>query len=238
MPAAPVRLVSATVHDEQAFWEDSYLGRSLQRIREPFLPELAIHYGNRGAGRRGLSEIYNGEIARADADDLLLFVHDDAYLHDWFVCERAREAARAFDVAGVAGALNPDLRQPSWGLVFLPDLRPFGWQPHLQSSGAVNHFDLDHPKPAVFGPTPAECALLDGVLLVVRAGTLRERGVTFDEQFLFHLYDLDFCRTARSHGLRLGTWPISITHSSGGGFDSDEFRAAARAYLNKWEPAA
>ena len=56
----------------------------------------------------------------------------------------------------------------------------------------------------------------------------------FDERFPFHFYDLDFCRSARANGLRLGTWPITLTHQSGGRFGIPEWRKAYADYLNKW----
>jgi len=84
------------------------------------------------------------------------------------------------------------------------------------------------------GPAPAECELLDGVFLAVKKSVLRARGVRFDPAFPFHFYDLDFCRTARQQGLRLGTWPICITHQSNGGFETAQWNAGYQAYLAKW----
>ena len=82
-----------------------------------------------------------------------------------------------------------------------------------------------------YGPTPSEVKLLDGVLLAAKAATLLDGGVRFDPQFAFHFYDIDFCRTAARAGLRLGTWPIAVTHASGGRFGSPEWQAAAEAYF-------
>jgi GT2 family glycosyltransferase len=84
-----------------------------------------------------------------------------------------------------------------------------------------------------YGPAPAACELLDGVFLAARRSVLRRKGVLFDPAFQFHCYDLDFCRTARSRGLTLGTWPIAITHRSGGNFGA-AWDVAADAYLRKW----
>lgn len=120
------------------------------------------------------------------------------------------------------------------------------------------------PALGVYGPCPAECDLLDGLFLACRRDALgysqeaSDLGlppsgsgsgseptpktqhptpslVRFDERFRFHLYDLDFCRAASRAGLRLGTWPILVSHGSGGNFDTEEFRATARLYLDKWE---
>jgi GT2 family glycosyltransferase len=73
----------------------------------------------------------------------------------------------------------------------------------------------------------------------VRTAALKSKNVRFDPRFKFHCYDIDLCRTALQQGLRIGTWPIAVTHDSGGNFGSESFRQAARAYLDKWAtPAA
>ena len=109
---------------------------------------------------------------------------------------------------------------------------PVGSQ--LRKSGAVNHFDYTCPDVTVYGPTPMPCLLLDGLFLAVRTQAVKEAGLRFDERFRFHCYDLDFCRSALQRGLRIGTWPIAVTHDSGGAFGSASFKEGARAYLDKW----
>lgn len=101
-------------------------------------------------------------------------------------------------------------------------------------SGAVAHGKNPFGPVSYFGPAPAACDLLDGVFLAARAGRLCESGVRFDPRFRFHFYDLDFCRTARQAGLRVGTWPIAPVHQSEGGFDTPEWHAAYSDYLAKW----
>jgi GT2 family glycosyltransferase len=86
-----------------------------------------------------------------------------------------------------------------------------------------------------FGPTYAECELLDGVFMAARRDTLLEHGLFFDPRFKFHFYDLDFCRTARAKDLRVGVWPISLTHQSHGSFGSPSWTEAYHAYLEKWK---
>lgn len=41
--------------------------------------------------------------------------------------------------------------------------------------------------------------------------------VRFDPALGFHLYDLDFCRSAIEARLKIGTWQIANTHASDGG---------------------
>ena len=57
----------------------------------------------------------------------------------------------------------------------------------------------------------------------------------FDPRYAFHYYDLHFCRTARERGLKLGTWPICLTHASAGAYDSPPWREARRVYRAKWD---
>jgi GT2 family glycosyltransferase len=170
-------------------------------------------------------------------------VHDDVFIHDVFLRERLVEAFRRFDVVGLAGSRRSDLNQPSWGLRFDEDsLDVLGWQSSdIVLSGAVSHlneaYGHDHwPEPllSLYGPTPDFCTLLDGLFLAVRTAAIRKNQVRFDTRFDFHLYDIDFCRAATEAGMLLGTWPILVTHGSGGNFASPEFKTAARNYLAKW----
>jgi protein O-GlcNAc transferase len=233
-----LRIVAATQVNEPLFWDSTYLGRSLRRIPESLRPSTLIAFNNTGNKVRGLSEVFNLALDRTEPDTDIVFVHDDVYLNDWFITQRVAEALERFDIVGLAGSANPDLSQPSWGLGFDENLNVKGWQPQVQRSGAVNHFDYACPTVRVYGPTPLPCTLLDGVFLAVRTATLKERGVRFDPRFAFHCYDLDFCRTAAEKGLRLGTWPIAITHDSSGAYGTEAFKRAARAYLDKWRPEA
>lgn len=240
------RIVASTQKSERAFWEASLLGRSLQLFPDALRPELKIRFDNRG--EEGLPAIYNRAIEGCPPETYLLFVHDDVFLHDLFLQHRIAEALSRADVVGLAGSRGSDLNQPSWGLAFDENLRPTGWQPprNIVLSGAVSHVaqsqsphdPTPEPQLSLYGNFPAECDLLDGLFLACNTALLQERNVCFDEQFHFHLYDLDFCRSARTKQLRLSTAAILASHGSGGNFDSDEFRAAARAYLNKWNRAA
>lgn len=232
-----LRIVSATRTHEALFWRASYLGRSLLRIPETIRPAITIRYDNRGDNLLALGVVYNNAIDAGDDTDTLLLVHDDVYIHDWFVTARIEEALTRYDIIGLAGGRNPDYAHPSWGLHFDSDLRPDGWQEGQVRSGYVNHFDLLCPDISVYGPVPAQVDLLDGLFLAFRVSTIRQASIRFDESYRFHLYDLDFCRTATESGLTLGTWPIAVTHDSGGDYDDDEFLAAARAYLAKWSKA-
>lgn len=244
----PVWIVSATRQNAAHFWIYTYLGRSLGAMPEELRPEAHVTFENGGADRKGLPEIYNRAIDEAPEDAVLVFVHDDVYIHDPFVAWRLARALEASDVVGLAGSSQSDVSQPSWALCFDPrTLDPLGWQsaPHIAFAGAVNHAAMDATRlppggPPLapkfcYGPLESPVGLLDGLFLAAKARRLREAQVRFDEQFDFHLYDLDFSRTAAKAGLTLTTHPILCTHASGGDFGSAEWKAGARRYLAKWE---
>lgn len=246
MSYRPVRLVCATRKSEPDFWRMTLLGRSLEVMPPQLRPELAIRFDNVGSRRLGLPTIYNRAIEGCPPGRHILFVHDDVYLHDAFVCHRITEGLSGADVIGLAGSRGASPMQPSWGLEFDADLNGVGWQqgPGIQLSGAVSHtasralFNPPVVELGQYGPISAECELLDGLFLAARIDKLHSSGVRFDEQFDFHLYDIDFCRSAREAGLRLWTWPILVTHGSGGAFCTPEWKAGARRYLDKWAAVA
>ncbi len=218
-------IVSATRHDDRRFRRDSKLGRSLARLA--FRPGLSLRIAFRNAGP--LASVYNVALAEAKPDDALVFVHDDVWIEDWFLAERLEEALGAFDVVGIAGNVRRLPRQPSWAFAE----RAGEWD-RANLSGAIGYLQNMEERVGLYGPAPAEVRLLDGVFLAARAGRLREAGIEFDPRFSFHAYDLDFCRSCERAGLRMGTWPIAVSHDSGGSLGSAEWHRAYEAYLEKW----
>ena len=108
------------------------------------------------------------------------------------------------------------------------------WDDKINLSGSIAGGDAPFGPVSYFGAVPAECELLDGVFLAAKKFTLTANGILFDPCFDFHFYDMDFCRTARQKGLRLGTWPICLTHRSGGAFSSPPWIEKYRLYCEKW----
>jgi hypothetical protein len=235
-----VTVIAATRQpNEDSFDRLTLLGISLRCMPPSLRPAKKLTFNNSGPGGKGLPEVYNEALDdEALETDGLAFVHDDVYIHDWFVGARLTNALREFDLVGVAGSVNPQLKYPSWGLSFDEGLNPTGWQNGLVSSGAVNHFDYACPSFVAFGDTPARCKLLDGLFLAVSVKKARQFGLRFDSQFSFHCYDLDFCRSAEGKDLKIGTWPIAVTHGSAGDFTSESFKKAARKYIKKWSGSA
>lgn len=221
-----LRIVAATRYDVAEFWRQSLLGRALSKFSPGRRTLAVIAHSN----SRGLPDVYNAALMEAGEDDALVFSHDDVWIDDWFLPERLVDALARFDVVGIAGSRRRVPRQPSW--LFTDD--QFTREDAAFLSGAVAHVNETSTWISHYGETPAEARLLDGVFLAARAGSLRSAGVGFDPTFAFHFYDLDFCRSCEGAGLSMGTWPIAITHRSGGGFGSPEWWDAYSLYLTKW----
>ena len=227
--------VCATRSPRADFATATLLGRSLERVAQMSPLRVCLFADN----TRALGECYNEAIADAASDDVLVFVHDDVTLDDWTCGWRVQEALLHFDVVGVAGNQRCQRRQQTWYLQPAPagadePVTRLAWD-HGHLSGAIMHGQGMQARLSNYGPTPSPVALLDGVFLAVRAGRLKQTGVRFDPSLGFHFYDLDFCRQATAAGLKLGTWPIAITHnSSGESVHSQAWQTSRDTYFQKY----
>jgi hypothetical protein len=221
-----IEIISATRRSRDDFWAKSALGASLRRLSHDreLVTRIAV------SNTRGLPLVYNESLATADPAGILVFIHDDVWIDDYFLRQRLIEGLERFDVLGVAGNRRRLPGQPVWACADTG----FTLDDPANLSGTVAHGP--HPFGALryFGEVPAECELLDGVFLAARTAALRDKGVAFDPRFDFHFYDLDFCRSARQRGLKLGTWPICLTHQSGGGFGGEPWKKGYQIYCEKW----
>ncbi|MEM5384673.1 hypothetical protein VSR68_13885 [Paraburkholderia phymatum] len=224
----PVRFVCGTRESYDNFATRTALGRSLSQWRYFHPPQLVVFDNNRD----GLSTIYNLAIEQAkDYPAILVFLHDDLHIPDFYLLDRIREALARFDVVGLAGNTRRMPRQPGW---CFPD-ETFTMDSPEYLSGAVAH-GKGYPweNLSFYGPPGRECKLLDGVLLAADSEVLHDKGLFFDERFTFDFYDLDFCRQAELKGLRMGTFALTTIHESGGGFNSPRWRDAYVRYLHKY----
>jgi len=222
------RFVCATRESAADFPTKTALGRSLAPyLRSPSV-ELKLFAGN----RQGLPKLYNAAIREAAARPaVLIFIHDDVHLCDFFWAMHVTSGLRVFDVIGLAGNKRRVPRQPSWYHLderFTPDTAQ-------NLSGIVAHGSSFPPgNVSWYGAPGQQVKLLDGLFLAVHSQTLLAQHIEFDERFDFHFYDLDFCRQAEARNLRLGTWTISVIHESAGNFASESWRSAYERYLQKW----
>jgi protein O-GlcNAc transferase len=218
-------VVSATRLKEAAFWDDTLLGRSLQQPQHRSL-QSRISFRN----GEPLAISYNAAITVSPADAVMVFCHDDLDLGPDPLAAQLEAALARFDLVGVAGNQRRQPGQMAWWL----EGSGLNWD-HSHLSGGLEHGVPQQAQQVVYGPTPAAVELLDGVFLAARAGRLQATGVAFDPQFAFHFYDLDLCRTARERGLRLGTWPLKLMHSSGGEAFNASWLEALERYQSKWQ---
>jgi len=229
MAALPrIRFVCATRCREAEFHTCTALGRSLKLYPFPYV-ELRLFAENAA----GLPVCYNRALDEArDAPAILVFVHDDIHLCDFFWPDRLTEALARFDFVGLAGNRRRLPLQPGWlflNLQFEHDTRA-----HI--SGVVGHGKGFPPEVVtVFGPPLQEVKLLDGLFLAARSDTLNSRGIRFDERFDFHFYDLDICRAIEAAGLRMGTAALSVVHESRGNFGSQGWKIGYLKYIEKWK---
>jgi GT2 family glycosyltransferase len=221
-----IEIVSATRLSKSDFYSKSALGISLQRLRfdRRLVPHITFN------NQRGLPTIYNDRIISADGNDALIFIHDDVWIDDYFLSERVIEGLQQYDVIGVAGNRRRVKNQPAWAFI---DTK-FTQDDKSNQSGSVAHGNVPFGPVYYFGTVPVACELLDGVFIAVKKSALLSKGVMFDPRFDFHFYDLDFCRSARERGLRLGTWAICLTHQSTGAFGSKQWTESYRTYIEKW----
>ena len=232
--------VTATERSRPDFYAATPLGLSLSRLRfDSRILTPTVAFDNRPTNAVGLPRIFNQAIQSATTDDILIFTHDDVWIDDYFVVDRLRDGLARYDVIGVAGNRRRLPNQAAWAFsdARADWLRP-GFEPtrdRANLSGAVAHGDTPFGQISPYGSCPQDCELLDGVFLAARASVLQQNGVQFYDALRFHFYDLDFCREARNRHLAVGTWPIAITHQSGGGFGSRDWHREMSVYFDKWQ---
>ena len=225
----PIRFVCATRESRETFFQKTLLGRTLALFRFLDFVQPRIFLEN----SKGLPEVYNTAIRESENDpSILVFIHDDVSLCDFYWPDQIYSSLNHFELVGLAGNKRRVPHQPAWAFI---DAR-FTWDARENLSGVVGHgqgFPCDNLS--VFGPPAQEVKLLDGLMLYCRSDLLHEKGLRFDERFGFHFYDMDLCRQAEQKGIKMGTWPLSAVHESGGNFGSEAWLRGYHAYLEKWK---
>jgi GT2 family glycosyltransferase len=225
----PVTIVSATRCNEKDFLERSALGRSL-RTYAAFGVKARIFFEN----TRGLGACYNQAIDEtANDEEILVFVHDDVTIADFFWVDKLMQGLSRFDVVGLAGNRRRVARQPAWHFREIAN-GEFVWDGRECLSGIVGHGDGFPCAISVYGDVMQPLKLMDGVLLATRKRTLTNNAIRFDEQFKFHFYDMDICRQLERKDVSMGAVPLGIIHASDGVFGGPAWRAGYEAYLQKW----
>ena len=205
---------------------DTILYNSVQKVGDV---HLHMETSNSGANAKGLSRFYNECIDRFSDTNYLIFCHDDVELIFSDVTYQVSKALEKYDVAGVAGCVNPKIIEKNlwhWMAQDKANCRGIAGHPYDDKSFYVTSF----------GPTPARVALLDGVFLALNVQKIKNSEVKFDEQFLFHHYDIDFSLTCNKIKLKLGVWPFLINHQSPGLKDfHDGWVKSNDLFIKKWK---
>lgn len=221
-----ITLISATRLSQSQFFDSSALGRSL-RTYAAFGVKSRIFFEN----SRGLGACYNEAVDEIDnPEEILVFIHDDVTLADFFWVDKLLLGLQKFDVIGLAGNKRRVARQPAWAFID----ENFTWDARENLSGIVGHGDGFPCSLSVYGEVWQPLKLMDGVLIATRKKTLTAHGVRFDEQFRFHFYDMDLCRQLEAKNVSMGTAPLGVIHASGGAFGGPDWRQGYQTYLEKW----
>ena len=184
----------------------------------------------RKQNKENIGKHYNRVIDMAVTDnyDWIILMHDDIQMDDYGFRDKLQEAFKEYDIVGLAGAKQAEIKQPAlWHLMSKQE----DW------SGAVAHPANDKQIFMTnFGPTPQRCLVLDGLFLAIKVSSLKPE-VRFDEDIpaIAHHYDIDFCLQANKHKLKLTTWPIWVIHKSPGLSEQDKtFSKSEKYFIDKW----
>lgn len=221
-------IVSTTAYSESDFWIKSPLGLSLPRHLKQnsrFIVNVAFE------SSRSLPEVFNEFIDQVNDDAVLIFIQDNVWIDEANLADEVIKGLDEFDVIGVAGNHRRLPNQPSWAFL---DTQ-FTWDKDDNLSGQIAHGKNAFGEVEVFGKAPAECELLDGIFLATKKSTLALNNLRFDCRFDEYFFDMDFCRSARACGLKLGTWLVSLTQQRVASIGSAHWREKYQDYLNKWE---
>lgn len=162
--------------------------------------------------KASLSVAYNKQLTSENLikHDIVLFVHDDVYIDDLKLKGKLYVAIDelGYDIVGLAGASKIKIQEPClWHKM----------SPQMSWSGSVSHpVGSDKMMCTTFGPWPSRCLVLDGLFLAVNLRRALEVGWKFNENFMFHHYDISSCIDANKMKLKMGTYPIYVTHNSPG----------------------
>lgn len=178
----------------------------------------------------GLPKVYNRYLNDTyfDRYTCILFVHDDVYIDDLKCFEKIHnQFSQDYSVVGLAGGQRVEIKRPAlWHLM----------TDRKSQSGAVAHPHGERTYVTSFGPTPVRCLIMDGLFLAIDCSKFKSNPVKFDESFMFHHYDLDFCLQCNAKKHKLVTEQINVIHQSPGLLDakSKSFEQSESKFILKY----
>lgn len=207
--------------------KDTQLVKSLNAMPDDVT--LVINANN----KTGLSKAYNRQLVADNLikHDIVLFAHDDVYIDDLKLKGKLYTAVEnlEYDIVGLAGAKSIKISPPClWHKMS----KPQDW------SGSVSHPVPDERLMVTnFGPWPQRCLVLDGLFLAVNLKRVLEAGWKFNEDYTFHHYDISSCLDANKLKLKMGTYPIHVTHASPGLRDINDtvFQSSQKQFMANYK---
>ena len=161
----------------------------------------------------GMPTVYNRKIQqyKDTGVEFLVCVHDDVYIDDLKLYEKLKMANTklGYNIIGLAGGLNPRLTNPAlWHIM----------TDKHQQRGEVAHpaGDSNQTMTTAFGPTPSRVAVIDGLFMAIHLPSVTKTDWKFNENYMFHHYDIASSIDANRKNLRIGVYPIHVIHSSPG----------------------
>lgn len=180
--------------------------------------------------KEGLSKRYNQALSTIDAD-IMAFVHDDVWLDDGLLVHKLIEGHKKYDIIGVAGGVEPQIKAPAlWHIMC------GGFGPKLR--GQAGHYVTETQSMVTpFGPTPDRVAIIDGVFMSVNTAKVKSANWMFNENYTFHHYDIASCLDANKLRLKIGVVPINVIHLSPGlrSLEDTKFQESQRKFLSEYE---
>ena len=218
-------LIAVATQSTRAEFINSRLSKSLHHHEENTITtfDLQPTYKNTS----GLCKVYNNYLTPENFKkyDCILFIHDDVFIDSInFLVEIRNLFKQGFDVVGLAGGSKLQVKKPClWHLLCKPE----------SLSGVVSHYQTKTDySTTIFGETPKEVVLLDGLFLAVRTKSMAKEKIKFDTNIKgFHHYDLKFCLDCHIAGLRLITAPIHVIHESPGLLNHTEEYSKSEDYF-------
>ncbi|NBW58178.1 hypothetical protein EBR43_10460 [bacterium] len=210
--------------------EDTLAYKSLIKIKDNTLQKFDIHYS--ANNREGLSKSYNQKMLEKNIEkyDYIVFLHDDVYVDDYNICNKLIKAHESYDIVGLAGGINPQIKKPAlWHLMC------GGFGPNLR--GAVAHYANETQLFMTnFGPTPSRVTILDGLFISVSTDSVIKTGWKFNEDYSFHHYDIASSLDANEKKLKLGVFPIWVVHKSPGllNINDNTFTQSQEKFIRKY----
>lgn len=184
---------------------------------------------------KSICEVYNNFIDKntdCQDDTAIVFVHDDVYINCKDLHSKIEEGFKTYDVLGVAGTLNAQIKEPClWHIMGEKQYhRGAAAHPINKEPGSLEPYYITS-----FGPMPSRALLIDGVFMAVKPSVLKRTRFDETNPARFHYYDLDFSLECNKNQFKIGVWDIPIIHMSPGLTNPDgEWKKGQDWFMNKW----